>query len=329
MKVLLIGGPGNISAGTITTLVERGEECAVYTLPETDALGMEKTVTFYHGNRNDHDVLNAALEDFRPDVVIDFVCFTPDQCDRVCRMIRGKVKQYILVSTVDVYGYPLSHLPMPESGMFKPAITQYAQDKLACEQVLKKYPDILATTARPSYSMGNSFVMTPISHLGGRQLIPRLRNHKPVFVPGDGTTLIHASVAHNTGCMIAALAGAETAFGKAYNCAHEYFITHDDYIGLFGRTCHVVPDIVHIPTEFVIKHFPEEYVHTMLGLVTRYNLAFSIDRFKTDFPGFKWEISLESFIGNYITYCDENNLLFDSNEMILDDRIIMEWKKRT
>lgn len=327
MKILFIGGPGNISSGAIPVILNRDDKLAIFTLPETETSILEDKVKFYKGTRDSRTELETALEDFRPDVVIDFVCFSPSQCEDTCKALKGKIKQYILVSTVDVYGYPLSQLPMTESGQFRTPITRYAQDKWACELVTRQFPELNTTVVRPAYSMGHGFVLTPISHLGGRQLIPRLRKGLPIFSPGDGTTLLHASVAQNTGAMIATLAGQEKAYSKAYNCAHEYVISHDMYFGLFAKALGVTPNIVHIPTDFVIHEFPEEFNHTMLSQITQYNLAFSVDRFKCDFPDFRWEVSLDDFIHSYIEYCDNTGILADPQEKILDDIIIEHWKK--
>ena len=328
MKILIIGGPDNISSGTINAFEKSRKEFAVFTLPETIALNNDNKFRFYKGNRDDIVALKNALDDYKPEVVIDFVCFNRVQCEGICNMLQGKVKQYILVSTVDVYGYPLTRLPMPETGTFVAPVTEYAKNKLECEHVLSGFKDLPFTIARPSYSMGNSFVLSPLSHIGGQQLIYRLRNGLPVFSPGDGTTLLHASIAHNTGAMIAALAGSEKAIGKAYNCAHEHFITHDMYINLFADILNVKPDIVHIPTDFISKHFPEQIKHTMLGFLTRYNLAFDIQQFKDDFPFFKWELSHRDFICNYVSFCDKNNLLANNKSPILDDEIISLWYEK-
>jgi hypothetical protein len=41
-------------------------------------------------------------------VVLDFNCFTPQNVRAVIPLIKGKVRQFIFISKVDIYGYPLA-----------------------------------------------------------------------------------------------------------------------------------------------------------------------------------------------------------------------------
>ncbi len=112
-RALFIGGPGHLSASTIQSLLERRYEVAVYSHP-THFSELERAVRAYPGDRHDAAGLEAAIRDFQPDVVLDFVCYTPQEAEQVLPLVSGKVRQYIFISTVDVYGYPLTHLPFRE-----------------------------------------------------------------------------------------------------------------------------------------------------------------------------------------------------------------------
>ena len=162
-RVMLIGGPGNISHSTVMELLISGFEVGVYTILESIGPEFEGNIRHYAGNRDETDCLKAALSDFKPDVVIDFVCFEQRQAEIVSELLLGRVKQYIFISTVDTYGYPLSCLPMRENDPIGETRTQYALNKRMCEKLLlskaerKKLP---LTIARPSYSFGNDFLIS-------------------------------------------------------------------------------------------------------------------------------------------------------------------------
>lgn len=112
MKVLFIGGPGNLSGNTIKLMLEDSEnKVSVFTLPGSPEIGLPEKVRLYRGNRDNTIELKTAIDDFSPDVVVDFVCFLPDQAKSIAEICKGKVAQFIFVSTCDVYGYPLSCLP--------------------------------------------------------------------------------------------------------------------------------------------------------------------------------------------------------------------------
>jgi len=329
-RVLCIGGPGNISTSTIGELIRKNYQVGIFTLPESPTQDLEGRVTFYKGNRNDVIELGAALSDFKPDIVIDFVCFTPDQAGQTANLIDGQVGQYIFVSTVDVYGYPLSNLPMRENDVWQPPLSKYAADKRACEEVYRSRFDAGApslTVVRPSYSFGKNFVISFFSRDGGRYLIPRLRAGRPILVPGDGTTLIHASSAYNTGRMIAQLVGHPAAMGQSFTCAHHSVMTHDDYVVLFASVVGQEPYLVHIPTDLIYSLGAEALEDVLLKEVTGFNLFYAVDKFRAEFPDFEWELSLAEAARQYVEWNDQHRLFPDVTEEIYEDKIIKAWQE--
>jgi nucleoside-diphosphate-sugar epimerase len=301
----------------------------LFTLPESFNEGpVDSRVKTYMGDRNDTPALRSALEDYKPDIVFDFVCFDPSQAEALLPIITGKVSQFVFVSTVDVYGYPLTRLPFRESDPMNPPNCDYAANKRLCEEVfhrpgLKQLP---LTIVRPVYSFGNHFVLTFFSRGQGRYMITRLRNHMPILVSGDGTTLIHASSSYNTGRMIARVAGNLPSIGKDYTVGHKTFMTHDDYVKLFARLVGEEPVLVHIPTEVILGIDSEETRSCLLNILTRFNIAFSMERFQQDFPGFEWSMSLEEWGRRYIEYNDRHGNMPDKSEVIYDDKIIAAWQ---
>jgi nucleoside-diphosphate-sugar epimerase len=328
-KALFIGGPGNLSTSCVRELLVKGYEVAILTLPESPDEGLSDKVTFSRGDRNEQAQIEAAVQTFKPDVILDFVCFEPWQAEQAAKAARGRVSQYIFVSTVDVYGYPLSHLPMRESDPWNPPNCKYAADKLACEEVFRTHSaqgDFALTVVRPAYSFGKNFVISFFTREGGRDLIPRLREGRPVLIPGDGTTLLHASVAYNTGRMIAQLAGAPVAEGKSYTCGHHSVTTHEGYVRLFAAAVGVEPNLAYVPTTLIRGMDTPEVNELLLWDVTGYNLFYSVDQFRNDFPDFVWEQTLEQAAQEYVEYNDGTGLFRTSEPEILEDRIVTAYQ---
>ncbi len=330
-RAFIIGGPGNLSTSTILSLLKRGYRVGVYSHPSHfDELAPE--VQAYPGERNCSPDLEAAIQDFRPDVVLDFVCFTPQEAEGALTLTRAKIGQFIFVSTVDVYGYPLSRLPFREDDPWN-AETQsdYAANKRQCEQIFKlasttdKFP---LTIARPAYSFGPRFILNFTSRLYGVHMLQRLKTGRPVLIPGDGTTLMHVSSAWNTGKMIAALAGDAHAIGKDYTCGHPTFMDHESYVRLFSAALGVKPNPVHVPTAVITAH-PDPMAKTcLLHALTRFNVAFSIDRFLRDFPEFRWEVGLSEWAGQVVEWNERNGkIAVVEGEEIFDDRVIGDWQR--
>ncbi len=326
-KVLLLGGPGNLSTSTIEELLEKKKKVAVFTLPKSDGKDLEEKVVFYRGDRDDIPCLRAAVEEYQPDVVIDFVCFEPEQAKRTAELLNSRVKQYIFLSTVDVYGYPLSHLPMREYDEKRKPNCEYAEKKLECEKVLLGFREETGfplTIIRPVYSFGTGFVLDFLSRSGGVSMVSRLKNRRPVLVPGGGNTLIHVSSAYNTGRMIAQFAGHLKSVGKIYNCGHPVPMTHDQYVELFAGVLGEKPCLVHIPFEHLMAlKMPE--IGEILPILSRFNLFFSIEEFQREFPEFEWTYSLEDAAGEYIEYQDRRGSFRESEKENFEDKIVREW----
>ncbi len=329
-RAFFIGGPGNLSASTIQALLRRGYQVGVYSHP-SHFTELDPAVGTYAGDRHDVDKLGEAMRDFKPDVVLDFICFTPQEAEQVLPLVRDRLRQYVFVSTVDVYGYPLSRLPFREDDPWH-AETQsdYAANKRLSERVFKTAANawgLPLTIVRPAYSFGPRFILNFTSRDYGVHMLRRLKTGRPVMVPGDGTTLMHVSSARNTGNMIAALVDAPQAFGKDYTCGNPTFTNHEDYVRLFAGALGVTPYLVHIPTEVVTAH-PDPMARTcLLHALTRFNVAFSIDRFLRDFPEFRWEVSLLDWTRQVVEWNEKAGLLDGPDEEIFDDRVIASWQK--
>jgi nucleoside-diphosphate-sugar epimerase len=351
-KVFIIGGPGNISTSCIEMLVGKGYDVALLTRPgdfDKNSGGalrffntyegknipapylqennIQKKLKFYFADRNNKDELRAALDDFKPDLAVDFVCFMPEQAESIADLLYGRLDHFVFISTVDIYGYPLSRLPMSENDRYKTPVSDYAKNKLECEKVFKanfdknKFP---LTIARPAYSFGTMFLLSYMSRFGGKFMIPRIRKKMPVLVPGDGKALFHYGAAFNTGRMIGRILTDERTIGRSYSCAHEIMYTQDDYIKHIANVIGVEPNIAHIPSEHIISLDGEAMRDNLVTELTQFNLAFDIKNFKNDFPDFKWA-KLEPIIKDYIDWHDKLDLFVDPEEEIIDDKIIAAW----
>jgi len=332
-RTLLIGGPGNISTSAVSELLANNHTVAIFTLAESPSLGFErKGVTFHRGTRDNPAELDAAVCAFKPDCVIDFVCFTPKQAEAAAKIARNRCGHYVFVSTVDIYGYPLSRVPMRESDPFNAPFGEYATNKRLCENVFQSYrkkKNLPLTVVRPAYSFGNSFVLSYLDYGGGKHLVPRIREGKPLPVPGDGTTLMHVSASYNTGRQIATVAMSGKTIGKSYTVGHEMWTTVDGYYRMMGRALDREPVLVHIPTDLLFSLNMNEIRYSPLGILCRHNLAFSPENFQKDFPAFRWEMSLERWFKKYIAYHDKKGGFPSTRRKTLEDRVVAAYQKAT
>jgi nucleoside-diphosphate-sugar epimerase len=330
-RILFFGGPGTITTNTIDVLLHTGHSLAILTHPKKSPSPYEGRIRFYWGDRDLQGNIDAAINDFKPDVVIDVCCFTPQQAQTAIHSIHGKVGQYIFLSTVDVYGYPLSKIPIRETDEMRTPTTPYSENKRACERVIQSAVDrqrFPGTILRLTYSMSPFFLKSFFQGDGGLYLIKKIRSGQPVLVPGDGTTLIHPGSGINNGRMIARVAGESAAVGKIYNCGHQQMMTHDDYIRMIGSVVGNEPHVVHIPTDFTLSRWHEELNGKPFAVQNRFSLGFSMESFVSDFPDFRWlETAHRDAIRGYMDRNDSQGLINNCSIVPIEDRIIEQWLK--
>lgn len=329
MKVLFLGGPGNISESTITDLLASGAEVAVLKRSRSDLFDLEDRIEVIIGDRDDEVVLTAALAKVAPQIVIDATCFTTEQANTVVRALQvHPPRRFIFVSTGDVYGYPLSRLPMAEDDPWGEPNGDYARDKRIIEELYRdalRETEVGYTIVRPGYSLGKTFALSAFAVDGGKRLVARIRQGKPVYSPGDGTTLIDAGAAYNTGKMIARICRDDATIGQDYNCAHHEAMTYDDYLHAFGAALDKPVEIVHIPTDFLFSLDRDEVKHSLLGDLSQFHLYFSVEKIRRQFPDFTWEYSLTDAIKDYIAYQESVGGFDGADEPTFEDELIEVW----
>lgn len=326
-KVFIIGGPGNISRGTIDYLLERNYKVAVFTRGANKKKTQYPDVCFYEGDREDKDSLSGSFNDFKAEVVIDTICFTPQQAENIYEVVKNKIKQLIFISTVDVYGYPLSRIPFRETDPYRPAQGSYAQDKLKIElfywdKYLKEGFPI--TIGRPSLSIGPDFCPMMFWDWGFK-VVPRMKQNMPILVPGDGLGLMHVGWGYDVGRMIGRMTGDSKAIGKDYTLSYKDCITRDDYISLFADYLGSRSERVYIPQQYIESFKGVEQMPKIYHLY-RTNMAFSLDLFQKDFPDFSF-MPLQKAVQEFIDVNLSRNAFPDPHEEYIEDMIIKEWKR--
>src|SRR5262245_54765285 len=104
MRVLFLGGTGNLSAACAREAVARGHRLTILTRGQRDALLPEK-VERVRGDVTDEGALGAlAARGF--DAVVDFIAFDADDVRRDARAFFGKTGHYVFISSASVYQKP-------------------------------------------------------------------------------------------------------------------------------------------------------------------------------------------------------------------------------
>jgi len=285
-RCVVIGGTGVISAPFVEALLAVGHQVMLIIRGTDRPTPVAAGIDIRRCDRNDTAALGAALAVIQPEVVVDFACFTREQSTGLVSSLPLGTRQLVFVSTVDVYGLPLSRLPMRESDLWAAPPSAYAAEKRAVELHLR---DALAargiglTIVRPTYSMGGGFMISLFDR-SGAELVSRLRLGLPVVLPDDGTRSIHPSDARDTGRMIAMTVGDDAAFGQDYTVGTPHgAISQSDYVTTIATALGTRPFVLAVPGEALLVHGILNADSLWLEL-TRNDLAYDLSRFTLVYP---------------------------------------------
>src|SRR3712207_4368178 len=113
MKLLFIGGTGFISTTVSRLAVVKGLD--LYLLNRGARKVELPAVQSLTANIRQPDEVRAALQGLQFDVVVDWIAYTPADIERDLALFRGRVKQYIFISSASAYQKPPAHYLISES----------------------------------------------------------------------------------------------------------------------------------------------------------------------------------------------------------------------
>ena len=133
MKVLFIGGTGNISGACTRLSLEAGIEVFHLNRGNRMKLIPNGVISITADIHNVVEV-KKALKDHYFDVVVNFIAFLPEDIQNDFEIFKAKTKQYIFISSTSAYQKPISHPTLTESTPLKNPYWQYSRDKIECEE---------------------------------------------------------------------------------------------------------------------------------------------------------------------------------------------------
>src|SRR5207249_9755334 len=109
------------------------------------------------GDRDDVNAFERRFAGERFDVVIDMICYKPEQAESDVRAFGGRCEQFIFCSTVCTYGVKIPPNVVVDETFKQEPISEYGRNKLECERMFlraggeKKFA---ITIVRPSCTYG-------------------------------------------------------------------------------------------------------------------------------------------------------------------------------
>ncbi|MBS7615193.1 NAD-dependent epimerase/dehydratase family protein [Candidatus Bathyarchaeota archaeon] len=328
MKVLVIGGTGLISTAVTRFLAEHEDEVIIYTRGKREA-ELPHNIKRIVGDRNNTKMFEKQMVESGPfDCVIDMICFSPYDAENAARIFRGRIEQYIFISTVDVYTKPAKFYPVTEDAEKEPSPSfTYGFNKAACEKLFleahrRNYFSL--TTIRPAYTYGEGLGI--LHTFGwGTYFLDRVRRGKPVIVHGDGNSFWAACHRDDVARAIAGAVGNEKTFGKAYNVTGEEWMTWNIYHEKVAEALDAPPlRIFHIPTDLLYKIAPKHAEWCMKNF--QFNNIFNNEAAKIDL-GFRYTVPFIEGVRRTISWLEKHDGFENSDDFPFYDKIIKAWQE--
>lgn len=256
MKVLFIGGTGNISTSVSKLCVERGIDLHLLNR------GTRKVeISGTHAVKGDitsPENLKTVLAGHRWDVVVDWIAYTEQDIERDINLFRHHTNQFIFISSASAYQKPPSSPIIRESTPLSNPFWQYSRDKIACEKRLdrafrkEQFP---ITIVRPSHTYDT---VIPLAFGGWTEytVIERMRKGRPVIVHGDGTSLWTLTHAKDFAKGFVGLLGRQEAIGEAFHITSNEILTWNQIYQTVAEAAGCQAKVVHIPSDFIAQCEP-------------------------------------------------------------------------
>lgn len=300
MRILYIGGTGEISAACVRLGAEIGQRITVFNRGRSgeDVPGNVHRIT---GELNDSTY--RALAEQRFDVVCQFLAYDPAQVEKDLAIFSGKVGQYLFVSTASAYRKPPADWRItPETPLGNP-FWPYSQAKADAEAVLfRAHADgrLPVTVVRPSHTYRRRF---PSTFVPGDDHAWRMLHGRPVVIHGDGTGLWTYTHATDFARPFVRLLGNPAAIGEAFHITRPDAYTWNDIFRAAARALGAVPEFVYVPTATIVKYNPE-WAGPMLG-DKAWSAQFDLAKLKRVAGDFECTVGLEAGLASVVPHYRE------------------------
>ena len=325
MRVLFIGGTGVISSAVSRQTIAKGIDLYLLNrgLQKTAPPGSHSLIADIH----QPEEVGVALAGLQFDVVVNWIAYTPADIERDLSLFKGRVGQYIFISSAAAYQKPPTHYLITEATPLDNPFWDYARNKIASEERLLRAhaeEEFPATIVRPSYTYETIF---PVAIGGGSSytLADRLKKGRPIIVHGDGTSLWVLTHAEDFARGFIGLLGNQEAIGQAFHITSDEVQTWEKIYRTIAEALGVEAKIVHIPSDFIARVAPR-LAGTLLG-DKMWSAVFDNSKIKTFVPKFTATIPFKEGIRRTLRWFDADEQRQHVDEAVNQemDRIVNSY----
>ena len=326
MKVLFIGGTGNISTAVSKLAIQRGIDLYLLNrgIHKVDIPGAK----FITGDISNPEQVKTLLQDHNWDVVVNWIAYTESDINSDIELFRGKTGQYIFISSASAYQKPLTHPVVTESTPLANPYWGYSRDKIACEERLNcayRSEAFPMTIVRPSLTY-DTVIPVAIGGWTEYNIIERMRSGDKVIVHGDGTSLWTITHSEDFAKGFVGLMGHQQALGHAFHITSDEILTWNQIYEAVAEAAGVEANMIHIPSDFICQ-IDDSFVGNLLGDKAT-SVIFDNTKIKTFVPDFRATIPFKEGIKRTVAWFEADpgrKVISEETEKIMG-RIIQAYE---
>ncbi len=300
MRILVIGGTGHIGSYLVPRLLQNKFEVAVVSRgcrPRYPVVEAEwDRVEWLQADRLEEeksDAWKGRMESIAADVVIDLICFTPEQNRVMMKAFAGRITHFLHCGTLWAYG-PAYRVPYSEEFPRNP-ITDYGSHKCQIESELHnecRKTGFPSTVVHPGHISGAGWLpIDPQGTLAGTAVYENLGAGRKVYLPDNGLATLHHVHADDVAQLFErAVLRRNRSLGESFSAAAPYAMTLaeccSEVARIFGRSPLIelaplkelksfMSDTAYKVTKTHVEHSPcasIEKARKLLGFEPRYTI---------------------------------------------------------
>lgn len=334
MKLLFIGGNGNISWYCVQKALENNHE--VWELNRSQTLmtrrKIQEEVHKVTCDIHNLELVKEKLEDAYFDVIFDFICYNEKDAEERIRLFFNKTNNYVFISSDAMYKRIENGQPFyEESEKYDINIEEkYIVGKILAEQVFireKNNNGFPVTIVRPSYTY-DTIIPVSIGH-NCFTAVQKYIDGLPALIAGNGTNVWSFTHSSDFAEAIIPLVENKDSIGEVFNIATDELISWNDEMEILFKKLGISHyESIHIPYKDALKI--EDFQSSIMMRHKMSNNIIDTFKLKQYVPNWKAQVSLEEGISNTIKWLMEDKVrrrFIESNSVKLY-RIYEKYKRR-
>lgn len=332
MRILFIGGTGNISSACSRRAVENGAELFHMNRGKIKAeipAGI-KTIT---ADIRDKKMVQAALGDMDFDVVVNFIAYTPEDVEQDIEVFSGRTGQYIFISSASVYQKVGGHPVITESTPLYNPYWDYSRDKIACEERLNdeyRKNGFPITIVRPSLTY-DTVIPVAIGSWADYTIIDRMKKGQAVIIHGDGTSLWTVTHSDDFARAFTGLLGHQQAIGHAFHITSDELLNWNQIYEAVAEAAGAGLNAVHIASDFICDvgdTIGWEWMRGNLLGDKAVSTIFDNTKIKRFVPGFEAKITFKEGIKRTVQWfqADPSRMVIDQGNNHFIDTVLQAYR---